>query len=146
MGRPSFEAIFLDFARQLSRRSTCARARVGAVITSEDFRRVYACGYNGNASGLPNDCDRHGAEAVGNCGCLHAEENAVINCDVSRHLPKVVFCTTLPCAMCAKRIVNLGGVKKVFYAEDYRIRTGAEIFDAVGIVCSGPWPEKADVR
>lgn len=146
MKRPSFESIFLDFARRLAERSTCARLKVGAVVTSEDFRRVYAVGYNGNASGLANDCDRHGEEAVGNCGCLHAEENAVINCDVSRALPKIVFCTHLPCVMCAKRIVNLGGVKKVFFANDYRVRTSAEIFEKVGIVCSGPWPEKADVR
>jgi dCMP deaminase len=132
--RPTFESIFLELSRSLSRRSTCVRLSVGAVITSEDFRKVYAVGYNGNASGLPNTCDRQGAEAVGNCGCLHAEENAVINCDVDRTLPKVLFCSHLPCVMCAKRIVNLGGVRKVFYGEDYRIRTSIEIFDRVGIV------------
>jgi dCMP deaminase len=144
--RPSFERIFLDFALALAKRSTCERMKVGAVITSEDFRRVYAFGYNGNASGLHNGCDRHGEEAVGNCGCLHAEENAVINCDVPRALPKIVFCTHLPCVMCAKRIINLGGVKTVFYASDYRIKASVEMLQQVGIRACGPWPEKSDVR
>ena len=59
-------------------RSTCKRLQVGCVIASEDYRKILAMGYNGNASGLPNECD---SEEVGKCGCLHAEENAVINCD-----------------------------------------------------------------
>lgn len=132
--RPSFHDIFLKLAWLMSQRSTCRRLQVGAVITSVDHRRVYAVGYNGNASGLPNDCDRHGEEGIGNCGCLHAEENAVINCDVSRSLEKVVYCTHLPCAMCAKRIINLGGVKMVYYSTDYRIRDSIKILGAAGIV------------
>ncbi len=131
--RPSFDTIFTRLAWLMSQRSTCRRLKVGAVITSLDHRRVYAVGYNGNASGLGNDCDRHGEEAVGNCGCLHAEENAVINCDVSRSLEKVVYCTHLPCVMCAKRIVNLGGVKQVFFATDYRIRDSLPLLLSVNI-------------
>ncbi len=29
--------------------------------------------------------------------------------------------------MCAKRLVNLGGVEKVYFAEDYRVRDAALI-------------------
>jgi dCMP deaminase len=131
--RPSFHEIFIKLAWLMSQRSTCRRLQVGAVITSVDSRRVYAVGYNGNASGLANDCDRHGEAGVGNCGCLHAEENAVINCDVSRALPKIVYCTHLPCVMCAKRLVNLGGVETVYYATDYRIRDSIKILGAARI-------------
>ena len=63
---------------RIARRSTCTRLDVGTVITTTDYRKVLAVGYNGNASGLPNSCDR---DEPGNCGCLHSEENAVINCD-----------------------------------------------------------------
>jgi dCMP deaminase len=94
---------------------------------------VLAVGYNGSASGLKNDCDRHGDEAVGNCGCLHAEENAVINTDVPRSTPKIVFCTNLPCVMCAKRLINLGGVVKVYYDRDYRIRDSLDLLTKSGI-------------
>lgn len=66
---------------------------------------------------------------MGNCGCLHAEENAVINCDTARHHEKIVFCTHLPCVMCAKRLINLGGVKEVYYQTDYRKKDSLEIFE-----------------
>jgi len=131
--RPAFHVIFMNFATELARRSTCRRLQVGCVIASEDYRRVYAVGYNGNASGDANDCDRHGEAAVGNCGCLHAEENAVINCTVERFFRKVVFCTHLPCVMCAKRLINLGGVLRIYYGEAYRSTDSIPILEKAGI-------------
>ena len=128
--RPTFEQIYLDLAWTLSKRSTCSRLNVGTVVTSTDFRKVLAIGYNGNASGLPNKCDR---EEPGNCGCLHSEENAVINCDSPRYVPKYVFVTHLPCVACAKRLINLGEVKKIFYGEDYRYRDSIDLFRSVSI-------------
>ena len=128
--RPPFEEIYMRLAMTLAERSTCKRLQVGTVITSTDFRKVLAVGYNGNASGLHNGCDR---DEVGNCGCLHSEENAVINCDSPRSTEKVVFVTHLPCAMCAKRLINLGNVKRVIYAHDYRKRDSVELFTQVSI-------------
>ena len=128
--RPSFPSIYLSLARILADRSNCHRLQVGTVITSTDFRKVLAVGYNGNASGLHNGCDR---DEPGNCGCLHSEENAVINCDAPRAMEKYVFVTHLPCVQCAKRLINLGNVKKVFYGEDYRIRDSAQLLESVGI-------------
>ena len=130
VSRPSFEQIYLRLAHALSARSTCKRLRVGTVITSTDFRKVLAVGYNGNATGLPNSCDR---DEPGNCGCLHSEENAVINCDSPRHVPKIVFVTHLPCVPCAKRLINLGNVESVFYENDYRIRDSLTLLSQVGI-------------
>lgn len=128
--RPSFPEIYMRLAFTLAERSTCKRLKVGTVITSTDFRKVLAIGYNGNASGLPNACDR---DEVGNCGCLHSEENAVINCDSPRSTEKFVFVTHLPCAMCAKRLINLGNVRKAYYHHDYRKRDSVDIFGVVGI-------------
>ncbi len=120
----------MAFAESISRRSTCRRLSVGTVITTTDFRKVLAVGYNGNASGLADTCDR---EEPGNCGCLHSEENAVINCDSPRQIEKFVFVTHLPCVMCAKRLINLGNVSKVFYAKDYRVRDSLELLSAAHI-------------
>ena len=131
--RPPFEDIYMNLAISMSRRSTCRRMKVGCAIVTPDFRKVLAVGYNGSAAGCDNDCDRVGEEAVGNCGCLHAEENAVINCDSPRAMQKVVFCTHLPCIMCAKRLINLGGMQHVYYRTDYRKREGLALFDRVGI-------------
>ncbi|MEK6705516.1 MAG: hypothetical protein AABZ06_06985 [Bdellovibrionota bacterium] len=128
--RPSFENIYLSLATILAARSTCARLQVGTVITTTDFRKVLAVGYNGNATGLGNACDR---DEPGNCGCLHSEENAVINCDAPRFLDKYVFVTHLPCVACAKRLINLGNVKAVYYKNDYRIRDSIKLLQSVGI-------------
>lgn len=128
--RPSFPRIYLDLATKLSERSTCHRLQVGTVITSTDYRKVLAVGYNGNATGLHNGCDR---PEPGNCGCLHSEENAVINCDSPRSIEKVVFVTHLPCVQCAKRLINLGNVRTVFYGQDYRIRDSIDLLKSVGI-------------
>ena len=128
--RPSFESIYLKLAETLAARSSCKRLQVGTVITTTDFRKVLAVGYNGNASGLPNGCDR---DEPGNCGCLHSEENAVINCDSPRHVEKVVFVTHLPCAQCAKRLINLGNVQQVYYKTEYRVRDSIALLESVGI-------------
>jgi dCMP deaminase len=128
--RPSFQEIYLKLAFALSARSTCKRLQVGTVITSTDFRKVLAVGYNGNATGLPNTCDR---DEPGNCGCLHSEENAVINCDSPRHVEKLAFVTHLPCVACAKRLINLGNVKAIYYGHDYRIRDSLAVLASVGI-------------
>ncbi len=108
--RPTFPEIYMTLARALAARSTCVVERVGTVITSVDFRKVLAVGYTGNATGLPNRCDREGPD----CGCLHAEENAIIHCDAPRDEPKIVFSTRLPCRACAKRLINLGGVQDLY--------------------------------
>lgn len=128
--RPSFKEIYLGLAYSLAERSTCLRLNVGTVITTLDYRKVLAVGYNGNATGLKNGCDR---DEAGNCGCLHSEENAVINCDIPRYVEKLVFVTHLPCVACAKRLINLGNVKKIFYAEDYRTKDSIEVLESVGI-------------
>jgi dCMP deaminase len=130
--RPRFEDIYMRLALLMSERSTCTRLAVGAVITTTDFRRVLAVGYNGNASGFPDTCD---CATPGACGCLHAEENACINCTEPRSTPKVVFTTHLPCRMCAKRLINLGNVVRVYYRNDYRLRDGAEALSQAGIPC-----------
>lgn len=104
--------------------------KVGCAIVSPDFRKVLSIGFNGNASGLPNECD---SDTPGACGCIHAEANAIVNCDAPRGTEKVVFCTHLPCAACAKLLINLGNVQEVIYLNDYRIRRGLELLDIVGI-------------
>jgi dCMP deaminase len=131
--RPSFESIYMRMAKEVSRRSTCSRTnskgelmQVGCIITTPDYRKVLALGYNGNAAGLPNECD---SAIPGNCGCIHAEANAVVNCDAPRQTEKVVFCTHLPCVGCAKLLINLGNVNAVYYAQDYRIRESLRLFD-----------------
>lgn len=128
--RPSFEQIYMQLAYSVAKRSTCTRLQVGCVITSVDYREVFALGYNGNASGLPNQCD---TDIPGACGCLHAEENAIINCHTQRFVSKHVFVTHSPCMMCAKRLINLGGIVHIFYDTLYRDDSPIKILKDCGI-------------
>lgn len=128
--RPSFEEIMMRMAFLVAERSTCKRLQVGAVICTTDFRRILSMGYNGNYSGGPDTCD---SDEPGNCGCIHAEENAVINCSEPRGTNKLIFVTDSPCKMCSKKIINLGNVKTVFYVRDYRITEGRDLLFSVGI-------------
>jgi deoxycytidylate deaminase len=85
--------------------------------------------FSGNAAGLKNGCDD--PKAVGGCGCIHAEANAAVK--AVPDIPKVVFCTHLPCVNCAKLLINLGGVEEVYYLNDYRNRTSLGMFHKLGI-------------
>lgn len=140
MNRPDFPTIYMQLAWLMSQRGTCARTnsageamRCGSAVVSADFRQVLAVGYNGNAAGLPNACD---TTEPGACGCIHAEENAVIACREARETPKVFFATHLPCVACSKRIIQLGGVVRVYYDKPYRITTGLDVLASVGISAS----------
>jgi len=132
--RPTFEFIYMNMALQLAKRSSCSRRQVGCVIASSDYKHVYGVGYNGNATKMPNGCDR--PHASGNCGCLHAEENAIINCNAPRlvpPVPKIVFSTLYPCPACAKRLANLGGIQKVYYCQEYHNEQASVVFEVNGI-------------
>jgi dCMP deaminase len=116
------QEIFGHFVNLVARRSTCARLQVGSVITSGDFTRVLAIGYNGNARGLPNKCDR---EEPGNCGCIHSEINALLKLDYTEPR-KIMFVTDSPCSACAKAIIN-AGVETVYYLRAYRRTEGVDL-------------------
>ena len=111
----------MELAVAASKRATCDRAKVGAVIVKD--KRVLSTGYNGSPSGLPH-CSEVGHEMInGHCiRTIHAEMNAItmaakhgININDSE-----LYITHFPCYNCFKVVANVG-IKKVYYKEDYRI-------------------------
>ena len=132
--RPSFHQIYSEFAARLSERSQCERLSVGCVITSEDHSEVYSIGYNGGPSRSRRTCRGKGAAGV--CGCAHAEANAIAKCRASRLERKVVYVTHMPCELCATLMVNMGGIVRVVWAEDYRLRDGEIILTEAGITAA----------
>lgn len=126
--RIPLEEVFMRMAEELAKRSTCARNQVGSVIATPDLTQVMGIGYNGNARGLPNQCD---SVEPGRCGCIHSEANALLKAGAA--LPgKVMFVTVSPCAMCAKMIVN-ANVGRVYYRAAYRDLAGLDILQAAGV-------------
>ncbi len=127
--RPLLSEIYMRFAVDLAQRSTCDRTKVGAVITTDDFTQVLAIGYNGNARGMPNECD---TDEPGACGCVHAESNAIAKCGGGPNRSKVLFVTLSPCVLCAKLVVN-SGFRRVYYHTQYRSLDGLEVLDKCGV-------------
>ena len=68
------------FAEVASRRSTCPRADVGAVIVNPKTNRILSTGYNGAPPGEPHCTDVGCIMEDGHCQrALHAEVNAVVH-------------------------------------------------------------------
>lgn len=114
----------MDLARNLSRKSHCVKAQVGAVLTKDT--RIVSLGYNGPPAGTHN-CDKEWPEtgcprdSKGSCSlALHAEQNAILY--ASKNNVSIEGCTlyvTLsPCLACA-RIIFTMGIKKVIFLSSY---------------------------
>lgn len=119
--RSSATAMIKAWAAETSKRSTCSRLKVGAIVLDRKMRKVLGYGYNGNYSGGPNRCD---SKEEGNCGCIHSEINALISCDKEKDMIMIV--THAPCLTCAKCIIN-AGVKTLYYTNEYRIKDGIRL-------------------
>ena len=125
--RPEWKEYFIGIARLVSQRSTCTRRKVGAVVVRD--KRVLSTGYNGAPTGLSH-CAETGCirEKMGVpsgqrhelCRGLHAEQNAIIQAAYHGISIKdsILFCTTLPCSICFKMIIN-AGIKEVVYEVGY---------------------------
>ena len=127
--RPPLYEVYMRMAEELAKRSTCARLRVGTVLTDANLEHVVSIGYNGNVRGFPNRCD---SDDVGMCGCIHSEMNALVK-SPGEMRDKVAFITASPCKMCAKLIVQ-ANVSHVFYREAYRKAEGLDVLEQAGVV------------
>lgn len=140
-GRPSWDQYFMDIVELVSRRSTCLRRKVGAVLVRD--KRMLATGYNGPPTGI-----RHCAE-VGClrdklgipsgerhelCRGLHAEQNAIIQAALHGVSTKdsTIYCTNHPCIICSKMIIN-SGITSVIYKDDYNDDLAEEMLKEAGI-------------
>ncbi len=119
MSRPDWDDYFISITLDVSKRATCLRAQVGAIIVKD--KRILTTGYNGAPKGLPH-CLDEGCEIVGgHCvRCLHAEQNAILQA-AEYGVPlegATIYITHQPCVTCAKMIIN-AGIKRVVYAGNY---------------------------
>ena len=141
MGRPSWEEYFMGIAQLVSRRSTCLRRQVGAVLVKD--KNVLATGYNGTPSGITH-CEVTGClreqlnipsgERHELCRGLHAEQNVIVQ--AAKHGRNIdgstLFCTHAPCIICAKMIIN-SGIKEIVYLDGYPDILSKELLDESGI-------------
>ena len=138
--RPHIDAYFLEIARVVSKRSTCLRRQIGAVIVKG--KQIVSTGYHGTPAGHPhcNDvgCAREevpSGQRSELCRAAHAEQNA-INFAARYGIPiegATLYTTTYPCSWCAKSIVN-SGVTRVVYQDDYPDPLAKDILSIISVV------------
>jgi dCMP deaminase len=139
--RPSWEAYFMDIAILVAKRSTCLRRAVGAVVVKD--RRILSTGYNGAPTKvrhcLETGCLRErmnvpSGERHELCRGIHAEQNAIIQ--AAFHGVPIrdasLFCTNLPCSICAKMIIN-AGIKMIYYLDGYADSMSEEMLQEAGV-------------
>lgn len=125
--RPSWDEYFLSIAHLVSKRSTCLRRSVGAVLVKD--RRILATGYNGAPSKITHcsvtGCLREKLKVPSGerhelCRGLHAEQNAFLQAALYGTSLKdsILYATVQPCIICAKMIIN-AGIKEVVIEGDY---------------------------
>lgn len=128
MSRPDLDTYYLELARVVSTRGTCARRQVGCVLVDE-HGQVLSTGYNGRPRGwlhcrgddaTASPCAAASSPSGTNldgCEAIHAEQNALLQCgDVSRI--NTCYTTTQPCVTCAKLLLNTG-CKRVVFSTTY---------------------------
>jgi dCMP deaminase len=139
--RPTWEEYFLGIAKLVSRRSTCLRRSVGAVIVKGT--RILTTGYNGAPAGLKH-CEEIGCirkrlnipsgERHELCRGSHAEENAIIQaaCYGVSISGATLYVTHQPCSSCAKSLIN-AGIEKIVIFSGYPDRLAREMLDEAGV-------------
>jgi dCMP deaminase len=141
-----FKQLYMDWARRAAQLSPARRLNVGAVIVKDDT--VISYGYNGMPAGWDNNCEDELQWPNGDIQflttkpeVLHAESNAIAKLAKSTNsgLNADLFVTHSPCMECAKLIFQ-SGIRRVFYAEDYRDDSGIQFLNKSGVTV-----EKLDV-
>lgn len=139
--RPSWDEYFMEITHVVKKRSTCLSRQVGAVIVKD--KRIITTGYNGAASGmthcLETGCIRKEMNIPSGqrhelCKAIHAEQNAIIQAaKLGLSIEgATLYCTTAPCAICAKMIIN-SGITKVIYDSEYPDELAMEYFKEAGV-------------
>lgn len=130
--RPNKKDYYLEIAEVVAKRSTCLRAKYGAVIVKDD--QIVGTGYNGAPRGEANCCD------VGNCkrqemhiapgeryelcNAVHAEMNACLAAGRQNCIGATLYLAgwrvdqnkidkITPCLMCSRVIKNSGIIEVV---------------------------------
>lgn len=139
--RPNWDEYFLEIAGIVSKRSTCLRRKVGALVVKN--RRILATGYNGTPSGIKHcaqvGCLRAKLKIPSGqrhelCRGLHAEQNVLLQAALYgiSLSNSTLYITNQPCIICAKMIIN-AGIKEVVIAGEYPDKMARQFLDEAGV-------------
>lgn len=121
---------YLRMAAIWAENSYCVRRKVGALVVKE--KMIISDGYNGTPSGFENICED--SNGVTKPYVLHAEANAITKLARSGNNSDqaTLYVTASPCIECAKLIIQ-SGIRRVVYAEQYRLTDGVDLLKRAGV-------------
>ena len=121
---------YLRMARVWAENSYCKRRQVGALVVKN--KMIISDGYNGTPSGFENVCEDE--TNTTKPYVLHAEANAITKLARSSNNSEgaTLYVTASPCIECAKLIIQ-AGIKRVIYAEQYRLTDGIDLLRRANI-------------
>lgn len=121
---------YMQMAMIWAENSYCQRRKVGAILVKD--KMIISDGYNGTPVGFENKCEDENNHTYPYV--LHAEANAITKVACSNNSSKnsTLYVTSSPCIECAKLIIQ-AGIKRVVYAEKYRLEDGIELLTKAGI-------------
>ena len=120
---------YLRMARIWAENCYCKRRQVGALVVKD--KMIISDGYNGTPSGFENVCEENN---VTKPYVLHAEANAITKLARSSNNSEgsTLYVTASPCIECSKLIIQ-SGIKRVVYAEKYRLTDGIDLLERAGV-------------
>ena len=121
---------YVRLAKIWAENSYCKRRKVGALVVKD--KMIISDGYNGTPSGFDNVCED--SRDLTFPYVLHAEANAITKLARSSNNSdgSTLYVTASPCIECAKLIIQ-AGIKRVVYAEKYRLEDGIALLQRAGI-------------
>lgn len=121
---------YLRMAFIWAENSYCQRRRVGALLVKNNM--IISDGFNGTPSSFPNVCEDE--QGVTRPYVLHAEANAITKVARSNNSSEgsTLYVTTSPCMECSKLIIQ-AGIRRVVYADEYRITDGLSLLRDAGV-------------
>lgn len=163
MPKIPIEIIYMQTAYQFAKLSYASRRKVGCVIVKDEQLVSFGYngtphGFDNQCEETlvetqnyenPDDAlylvEEHGYSCENGCctketqvtkrEVLHAESNAITKLAKSTmtSIDADLYTTTAPCFDCAKLIIQ-AGIKRVYFAEDYRDMSGVALLEKAGIV------------
>lgn len=125
------QKVFVNFTKKLSSLSKCQHGKVGAILVSTDFTRIFSIGINGGPTGQIDCCCK---QENAKYGCAHAEQNCLVK-NYDKNTPKIMICTKECCPTCATLIVNSDiNITEFWYIEEYKDHSGLQILNNADIL------------
>lgn len=143
---PKRDQYWMDVAQLTAKQSHGIRAKVGAVLVTENGASVVGC--NGLPKQLGNDLEYRVYDPTGEyedsdgryklvskSNVIHAELCCVLKCakEGISTVGSTVYVTLSPCTSCATMLVA-AGVKRVVYLNEYRDTQGLYLLRQCGVI------------